>query len=198
MKNYLALTALLLLVSRNAYAAQIPIKCDDFSISMTKQIIGIFHDTKQSESQKRDMLSKLFLEAVDTNWIGKFVLGRFWNTSTSDEQTQYLANYRAYITHNYISKFTDEDGMSVDDIVVTSLTPKDAHHYDAKTLIKRNGEEDVKVDYLLDDTSGTCQVHDIKVEGVSLLASQRSEFSALANSSGVKGVIEALKKQISH
>jgi ABC-type transporter MlaC component len=41
-------------------------------------------------------------------------------------------------------------------------------------------------------------VHDIKLEGVSLLISQSSEFGTLAGSSGVKGVIDAMKKKIAN
>lgn len=172
--------------------------CQTFAVTMTKHVVDIFHDAKQNESQKRAALSGLFQEAVDTDWIGKFVLGRFWKAASPAEQAEYLKDYRGYLTHNYISKFNDEDGMSVDDITLGSLTLQSTGQYEAKTLIKRKNEEDVKVDYLLDDTSGKCQVHDIRVEGVSLLTSERSEFAALANSSGVKGVIEAMQKQASN
>lgn len=181
------------LLASSAYAAES--SCQAFASNMTKQVVGIFHDVKQNESQKRAALSVVFQEAVDTDWIGKFVLGRFWKTATPAEQSEYLKDYRAYLTQNYISKFNDEDGMSVDDIVLASLTPENAGQFEARTLIKRKNEEDVKVDYLLDDTRGKCQVHDIRVEGVSLLVNERSEFAALANSSGVQGVINVMQKK---
>ena len=194
MKKHILLTAISALIFTSpAFAAETI--CDSFAKTMTRHIVEVFHDKSQSEAQKRTELASVFQKAVDTDWIGRFVLGRFWKTATPAEQAEYLKNYRSYITHNYISKFNDEDGMSVDDITLASLIPQGTGQYEAQTLIKRKNEADVKVDYTLDDTSGKCQVHDIRVEGISLLISQRSEFSALAGNSGVKGVIEALQKK---
>ena len=87
--------------------------------------------------------------------------------------------------------------MSVDEIKISSIIPQaNSGQFEAKTLITRKTDDDVRVDYLLDEMSGKCQVHDIKVEGVSLITSQRSEFGTLAGTSGVKGVIEAMKKKL--
>lgn len=183
-----------LMLASSARAAE-P-SCQAFANDTIRHVVDIFHDTKQNEIQKRAVLASVFQEALDIDWIGKFVLGHFWKTATLAEQAEYLKGYRAYITQSYISRFNDEDGMSVDDIVVSSLNPQSAGQFEAKTLIRRKNEEDVRVDYLLDDNSGRCQVHDIKVEGVSMLASERSEFAALANSSGVKGVIAAMQRQL--
>lgn len=177
-----------------AYAAEPD--CNVFAHSTIDRIMVIFQDKTQNETQKRAALTTLFQEAVDTDWIGKFVLGKFWKSATGAEQQSYLKNYHAYLTHNYVSKFEDNDGFSVGGIQIKSITPAGEHQFEAKTLIQRKGEEDVSVDYLLDRSSAKCQVHDIKVEGVSLLTSQRSEFGALAGTSGVKGVIAALEKQI--
>ena len=171
--------------------------CDKFANNMTKHIVEIFHDKKQNEEQKRQQLATVFQEAVDTDWIGKFVLGRFWKTASADEQAEYLKTYRDYITKTYVSKFNDEDAMSVDEIKISSIIPQaNSGQFEAKTLITRKTDDDVRVDYLLDEMSGKCQVHDIKVEGVSLITSQRSEFGTLAGTYGVKGEIEAMKKKL--
>ena len=178
-------------------AAADEVSCGKFVSNMTNRTVDVFHDSKQNEVQKRKQLSTIFQEAVDTDWIGKFVLGRFWKTASADEKVQYLKIYRTYITNNYVSKFNDEDAMSVDEIKVLSLAPQQAAgQFEAKTLIVRKTDDDVHVDYLLDQTSGKCQVHDIKVEGVSLITSQRSEFGTVAGNSGVKGVIEAMQKKL--
>lgn len=185
-----------MLLLSSPVAAQTTTSCDIFADTMTKRIIRIFHDNSRNEKQKQQALSILFQEAVDTDWIGKFVLGRFWKDATDEEKRQYLEKYRAYLTRNYVSKFDDDTGLSVDDIKLTTITSAGTNQFEAKSLIKRKGEEDVHADYLLDDSSSKCQVHDIKIEGVSLLATQRSEFQTLAGSSGVKGVISAMEKQL--
>ena len=191
--SILTISLWILLVGASQASA---VTCENFTADMTKNVISIFHDSTKSEDQKRKDLTEIFQEAVDTDWIGKFVLGTFWRGTTPDVQAEYLKTYNAYLAHTYISKFNDENAMNVDDIKVLALKPLDAGTFEAKTIIKQKGDDDVAVDYLLDQNSGKCQVHDIKIEGVSLLTSQRSEFSSLAGSSGVAGVIAAMKKRI--
>lgn len=157
--------------------------------------MSVFHDTKQSEEQKRSSLSNIFQEAVDTDWIGKFVLGKFWRSASAAEQAEYLKDYRAYLTKTYVSKFNDDDGLNVEDIALSPLT-KQGDDYLAKTIIKRKNDEDVHVDYTLAQAGAKCQVHDIIIEGVSLLTSERSEFGSVASSGGVKNVITELQKQL--
>ena len=171
--------------------------CEVFANTMTAKVVDIFHDTKQTEEQKRETLSELFQQAVDTDWIGQFVLGRYWKSATAAEKAEYLKYYRTYLTTVYISKFNDESGHSVDAIKIAGMKPLGKpNQFAASTLIKRKGQPDVAVDYALEQSPEKCKVHDIKVENISLLTSQRSEFSTLAQKSGVKGVIAALKKQL--
>jgi phospholipid transport system substrate-binding protein len=170
--------------------------CSGFTKATIAQVMDVFHNTASSEQQKRQALGAIFQRAVDTDWIGKYVLGRYWRSATPEQQQAYLPLYRSYITNNYVSKFKDEDGFSVDAITVGTVAPAAAGGFEAKTLIQRKGEEDVHVDYLLENTGGQCHVHDIKVEGVSLLVSQRSEFGSLAGNGGIETIIAALKKKV--
>lgn len=170
--------------------------CDTFTRQMTKRVVDLFHDKTQSDVQKRQTLSKLFDEAVDTDWIGKFALGHYWSSATPAEQADFLKLYRAYINKRYTSKFSDEDVAHVDDITLTSITPQEKQQFLAKTRIVQKGDEDVIVDYLLAQNGSSCKVHDITIEGVSLITSQRAEFGSLAASAGVKGVNDAMKKQL--
>jgi len=197
MKKLLALTAISAVIFANPVFADDNV-CETYIPATLKHAVDIFHDTKKSEADKRKALAVIFEDAVDTDWIGKYVLGRFWKTASAEELVEYLKDYRAYLSHSYISKFKDEDGMNIEDIKLASLTPKDAGEFEAKTIIKQKADEDVHVDYLMAQTNGKCKVHDIKLEGVSLLVSQSSEFGTLAGSSGVKGVIDAMKKKIAN
>ncbi len=171
--------------------------CETFASDMSKHVVDVFHDKDMPEDKKITTLTNLFETAVDTDWIGRFVLGRYWKAATPGQQKEYLSVYKDYVANAYVSKFHDDNGLSVDAIKITSLTNTQPGQYAAQSLIIRKGEEDVHVDYLLNQSDDFCHIHDIKVEGVSLLVSQRSEFQSLAERSGIRGVIAAMKKQLS-
>ena len=163
---------------------------------MTKKAVDIFHDTKSCEKQKKLALAKLFDDAVDTDWIGKFVLGRYWKDSGSQDQKEYLETYSDYLTMTYVSKFNEGKGFSVDNIKLVKIVPLQEKRFEAKTLIQRKNEADVEVNFMLEEMAIDCRVHDITVEGVSLLSTQRSEFQTIGRTSGIKGVTAAMKKQL--
>ena len=170
--------------------------CEKFYNTTTAQAQDIIHNAKLDTKQKQQELAKLFDKTVETDWIGKFVIGRFWNAATDDQKKEYLKVYNAYLTQVYISKFDDEDLSGVE-LKLAGMSKQRSGDVATKTLIKRPGQPDVHVDYTLSEAGNQCHVHDIIIENVSLLSSQRSEFQSLAGQSGIGGVIEALKKKIS-
>ncbi len=186
----------IILLSASAANASDNTKCTSFSNTMTKKAVDIFHDTKSSEQQKKMSLAKLFDDTVDTDWIGQFVLGRYWKDSSAGDQKEYLETYSDYLTMTYISKFKEEQGFGVDNIKLVRIVPLEAKRFEAKTLIQREGEADMAVDFMLEEMANDCRVHDIKIEGVSLLSTQRSEFQTIGRSSGIKGVTAAMKKRL--
>lgn len=168
--------------------------CNTFAHTMTDRAVAIFHDKGKTIEQKREALYALFYEAVDTDWMGKFVLGHYWQNATPAQRKQYLEAYRTYVGHSYISKLDEDDLRDIDAIQIVALMPRPDGEFEAKTLVKQKDEEDASVHFLLSNNSGKCRVHDIKIEGVSLLTNQYSEFSALTKTAGVQGVIAALQR----
>ena len=170
--------------------------CEVFADTMTKKVMALFHDGTKNEEQKKEALSSLFQQAVGTDWIGKFVLGHYWAATSPADKEEYLKVYKDYLTQVYISKFTENAAASVEDIKILSVKPDQGDDVLVKTVVSQKDQEDVPIDYLINNSNAKCEVHDIKVDGVSLLVSQRSEFSAIAGSKGVKGVTEAIKTKL--
>ena len=170
-------------------------QCKSFLTDQIGKVTSIFHNKSLNEMGKRKQLAGIFREAVDTDWIGRAALGRYWKQLSAEEQQSYLSLYGKYLSSTYISKFDEEDGMNVDDIKLVSFTPVNSG-YEAKTVIQNKQDADVKVDYVLDDTAGACKVHDVKVEGVSLLISQRSEFGTIASQGGPTKIISLMQQQL--
>lgn len=200
MRWHVALCAFAMLLCRSAYAESLPESCDAFAHEVAQKAISIMHDSAHSGIEKRDQLRDLFKKAVDIDWIGKHVLGGMWNVASPEQQKEYMDLYRAYITNSYISKLDDENSFDISDIKINSVAPMDGKptHILVKAAIQSKGEDDVPVDFMLEQSPNQCRVHDIIVEGVSLLAIQNSEFQAISGSAGMKGVLNTLKKQVSN
>lgn len=170
---------------------------EDFIEDMGKKVLDILKDKKKSFSEKQATLRGLFTEVVDTNWIAKFVLGASWKTATPEQKERYIELYRTYLTETYISKFDDQSGSKVKDIKVLGIKDAPGNAFVAHTVIVQSEGENVSVDYMLKGKNGDFKIIDITIEGISLLATHRNQFSALAASGGMESVIAKLKQLIS-
>lgn len=169
--------------------------CRPFVENNISKALQVFHAASTSDAQKRQQLNGLFAQIVDVDWVGKTALGPAYHTASEEDKGQFLTSYRAYLADLYVSKFNGDDGMNVDTISIASLEP----HADAatgsilaRTVIQNKDSEATHVDFVLDAAAG-CKVHDISVEGVSMLTGQRSQMAAIS-AGGMKNVLTALAK----
>ena len=82
-KNILMiLTAALLLNVNPAHAAADSAKAEAFVKQVTENGVEDIINANISQAEKDARFEKLFNNALDLNFIGQFVLGRYWKTAS--------------------------------------------------------------------------------------------------------------------
>ncbi|MBM3618321.1 MAG: ABC transporter substrate-binding protein [Alphaproteobacteria bacterium] len=159
------------------------------------KVIAILDDKALNDDSKIQKLEALFTDVVDVKWIGRFVLGTAWRSATPEQQEAYLDAYGKFLVKNYTSNFAEYGGETF--VVTTARAEDRAGEFFVRTEIQRKGgQPNVIVDYRLRAEDGKkvdFKVFDIIVEGVSLIATQRSEFASVVNRQGLDKLISALK-----
>lgn len=184
-----ALAAATLFIAAAATAGS-PADAQKFIDNVASQVLDVIK-TKDSQSTKMGKLEGIFSSAVDIEYVGKYVLGRHWNSATPEQQQAYLAAYKPFVIKNYAGKLTKYSGQN--------YKLKNARGTDGQYVVTMEivdeGNPSVFVDYTMRDAGSSYKVIDIAVEGVSLRATQRSEFNSIVNSKGMDYLISALQKQ---
>lgn len=141
-------------------------------------------------NQALPQLRPLFIQNFDMPTIGRFVLGRYWNQATPSQQTTYTDLFTEMVVRTYTRRFVGYDvgqtfqidGSRADgntDVIVQSQ------------IIQTGGAPPIAVDWRVRDYGGgTYKILDVVIEGVSMAATQRSEFSSIIQRNG--GSIDAL------
>ena len=148
--------------------------------------------TDADAATKQAKLEDLFRPIVDIPFVGKFVLGQHWRTATPAQQKDYLTAYGPFLMKNYIGRLVKYSGQGVE--VTKAVKDKDGSVLVTMKIIEP-GANSFFVDYRLRPDGKSFKLIDIVVEGVSLLASQRSEFNSVVNNKGLDYLIDALKKK---
>ena len=131
---------------------------------------------------------------VDTDWMAKFVMGRYYNRMDDELKQKYLDLYKRYLFYSYLPRIR---GYSGEKMEVMSVTEKSGDQFKVKTAIKSDkAKGDILVDYRLRKEGKSFKVIDMIGEGVSLITTQRSDFAAPLSQRGPKYFVSRLEKKV--
>ena len=157
------------------------------------KVVSILSDEALSQDKKRAKMEKMFRRTVDTRWIGKFVLGRHWRDLSKEQQKRYLNHYESFLIRHYTANFTEyTEGTS---LKINRSVDEGSGEYLLSTEVLRPNQPSVLLDYRVRKNGKNYKVFDIIVEGVSLLATQRSEFASVIERKGIDFLIDTLAKK---
>jgi phospholipid transport system substrate-binding protein len=192
-KLLLCLLALLTVsVSPAAYALSAD-EARQFVDGVGRQTVTIIGDAALSKEQKKTRLQQLFATSVDIPWVGRFVLGRYWRTASEEQRAHYLKEYQSFITTLYAGRFAEYSGGSYK-ITGTQDGGEGEFTVSMDIITVGSQQQPVHVEYRVhtDTVSTQVRVFDVAVEGVSLITTQRSEFSSILENKGLDYLIERM------
>lgn len=143
-----------------------------------------------SREQKQMRLERLLEQSVAIDWIGRFVLGRYWRQATEAQQSRYLANYRRFVVRQYAARVAEYGGGR---FAITDASEDGNGSYTVSMAItQEGGQPDLLVDYRVRHQDGKYLIADVIIEGVSLITTQRSEFASVVSNHGLDYLLEQL------
>jgi phospholipid transport system substrate-binding protein len=175
----------------NSYASEEDAK--NFIKSMANESIKIIKSQDLDDRQKEKDLIQIFDKAVDSEWMAKFVSGRNWRDIEKPKQQDYMKAYRQYLVKTYIPEFKLYSNESVK---YNKSSKEYDNEYLVETAVISPNQPAVKVNYKVRKLdNGDYKVFDVIAEGISLITTQRAEFSSIISRKGVDHLIKILNKK---
>lgn len=168
-------------------------QAEKFVSNLTDNALQVITDNQLNATQKESELAKLFIRSVDTQWIGRFVLGKYWKGASEEQRVAYLDLYQKFLIGNYVPKFREYNNEK---IIILSVTSQEDNEYRVQSEIARLNQPAIKVDYMVRQKGDHFVIFDIVAEGVSLVTTQRSEFGSVISRKGLAYLIERLKIRV--
>lgn len=169
-------------------------QAEGFVTQLGNQAVGVLQNASFDSAKKRATLADLFSKNVDVEWIGRFVLGRHYRTLTDVQRQRFTQVYNEFLRKTYTSRFEEYTGVQFTVLGSAEAAPGESM---VKTRVQVPGKAPISVDYrVVESKPGAFKVTDIVVEGVSLLTTQRSEFSSVINRDGVDRLIALIENKL--
>ena len=126
----------------------------------------------------------------DFRRMTQIAMGTGWRRATPEQQEQLTREFKQLLVRTYsgaLSSYRDQR------IEVRPLRAKPAEEeVTVHSFIKQTGAESISVEYDLERTDASWQIFDVRVAGVSLVATYRTTFAEEVRNRGVEGLIGVL------
>lgn len=149
-------------------------------------------DNKQLSEEER---AKTFRDLLDRDFdmprISRFVLGPYWREASDQEKQQFQKLFEDYVVRSYATRFSEYSGEQVK---VTGSRPESETSTLVQSQVVRQNGPPAKVDWRVRKQDNDFKIVDVDVEGVSMVLTQREEFSSVIQRSG--GTVAGLNKTL--
>jgi len=162
--------------------------------SVGVEVLAVLRDPALDNQQKFDRLVALLDGPIDLQIIARLILGRHWRSASEAQQAEYLALFRAFALDNLASRLHVYDGQDFEIVGAQVVNERDAV---VATRVTGGGRPPLKVDWRVRERDdGDLVAIDVIVEGISLIVTQRSEFSAVIERRGMDGLLAELRQRV--
>lgn len=142
------------------------------------------------ETQFRELLAGGF----EMNYIALATLGRHHRQTATPEQ---IEEYQIYFSEFVLRKYSALlGGYAGEEFVVLSAKPSGKRDMIVKSEIRRSSGPPIATDWRVREFGGEPKIIDIKVEGLSMVSTQREEFASILQRQGMQGLIDVLRARV--
>jgi phospholipid transport system substrate-binding protein len=153
------------------------------------QVIDLIKTTQGA--QREAGIRRVLEQSFDLSYMGQQALGKYWASTSSDQQARYLKAAVGAEAHAYAERFGQYGGQTLTLGKVTTR-PNGVTVVDSR-LNQSNGQP-IKIEWEVRDVGGAPRITDVKIEGVSMVITRRTDFTSYIQNNG--GKVEALIQEL--
>ncbi len=169
-------------------------------MNVSKQLIQALH--KEPDLAQRDptyiyhLLNRTVVPHFDFDAMAKLVLGHHWRDASPEQQQRFIDAFRTYLVRVYAVSLVKYEDPKIDYKPLHG--PEAAQKVLVQTEVQPDGGQPISIDYRMHLDGGDWKVYDVIIDGVSLVASNRSSFAAEIRQGGIDELIARLAQRNRH
>lgn len=191
---------LLALVSSGARADAFP-AAEQTVERLVQEIATLLASSESGADVEIDQLGTVLDREADLGLLGRLALGRHWRTATPEQQAEYDELFRVMMLRRFAGYLNAYSGNQLDGSVADLIEVQGSREVAGgdimvDTIVTTPDRPPLSVMWRLRERGETPAVIDLIVEEISLLITQRAEFSAVIEREGVDGLLAQLRTQL--
>ncbi|MDI1287762.1 MAG: ABC transporter substrate-binding protein [Reyranella sp.] len=142
-------------------------------------------------ADRQNAIKKVLQTNFDMNAMGRSALGTHWNQATEAQRTRFLAAVETAEARAYSERFGAYAGQT---LTVGKVTTRPNGVSIVDSRLNQSTGQPIKLEWEVRTGSQGPVITDVKVEGVSMVMTRRSDFNSYIQNNG--GTVEPLIKEL--
>ena len=153
----------------------------NFVAELVNDAIETLSDKSISKADKRKKIEDIALENVDINAISMYTLGSVRKTLDQATLEKYKELFKKYFLKSLTSRLTDYSNNKFE--VLSSDQKSETTTIVASRIVKSSSQPELKIEWRIYTKNPTNPlIRDLKVEGLSVVRTQKEEFASILQS----------------
>lgn len=157
--------------------------------SVAQEVIEIVKQPKGPE--RETAIGRILTANFDMGYMGRAALGTHWDKTTEPERQRYLTAVVSAEAHAYSERFGQYAGQT---LTVGRVTPRSGGASVVDSKLNQSDGQPIAIQWEVRDTGQGLRITDVKVEGVSMVMTRRSDFNSYIQGHG--GQVEPLIQEL--
>lgn len=163
-------------------------------IKVSNQVIEALHG--EPDLAKRDsnyvyaLLNRTVVPHFDFTTMARLVLGHYWRDANPRQQQRFIDAFRTYLVRVYAVSLAKYEDQKID--YKPLHAPETSDKVLVQTEVQQDGGPPIDLDYRMHRMGDEWKVYDVVIEGVSLVAGNRSSFAAEIRQGGIDNLTARL------
>jgi phospholipid transport system substrate-binding protein len=159
------------------------------------RFMTIVQNGRPDAAMSADRLSEIrqiVREMFDFDEISRRALSRHWQTLQREEQTEFVTLFRDLLEHAYLTQMEAAGGQKIT-FLSEEMEPGGSAIVRSKVTTRQGSE--IPLDYRMHVCDGSWRIYDVVVQGISFIASYRTQFDRVIRSESYGSLRERLQKK---
>jgi phospholipid transport system substrate-binding protein len=140
-----------------------------------------------------DLVDTVVLPHFNFTRMTMLAVGRPWRDASPAQREQLVRQFRTLLVRTYSTALQQYSSQTID-VKPTALKAGETETT-VRTQINQPGGMPIPMDYRMEKAANGWKVFDVSVEGVSIVTTYRSTFSAEVAKGGIEGLIKTMSDQ---
>lgn len=191
MKTIANLFAAALLFLSGTVAAQT--SPDALLSRVSNEVLEELRKNPNDAARASTLIETMLLPHFDARRATRMAVGAYWRKASPEQQDGLVREFTTLLVRTYSNALAGYSGQKLEFAPVRARPDDD--EVTVRSLVRQSGAEPVAIEYDLDRSSGAWKVFDVRVAGISLVATYRSAFAEHARNHGIEGLLALLRSR---